>query len=224
MTLATVDDTLVTAGRRKKGTKAAQFGCNRNATFLAVAGYPGCCNAIVIVCVYSARLAAFAAAALTTHRRLGVKSTQEQSAAAKVAMAGRGSVIAAGAAEDVVVLTLDGHGMVCDCNRACEDLFKYHRSELVWRHVSMLLPQLAELALMQNGQPNPHLRFLCRIGRHFLAVTQDGERFASEVFLNVLDGTGRGRLSLIVRPAEETAGASGLCATLRQGKSKGKLR
>jgi hypothetical protein len=105
----------------------------------------------------------------------------------------------------MAALTLDERGMIRDCSCAAEELFKYRRSELAWRHVSMLLPQLAELDLIQNGQANPRLRFLCRIGCPFQAVTHDGEHFASELFLNVLDNTEHGRLSLIVRPAEEAA-------------------
>lgn len=100
------------------------------------------------------------------------------------------------------VLTLDDTGMIRDCNRAGEALFKYRRSELVWRHVSILLPQLADMKLMQDGQPNPRLRFLCRVGRRFQAVTHDMEHFASELFFNVLEKAGRKQLLLIVRPAE----------------------
>jgi PAS domain-containing protein len=107
--------------------------------------------------------------------------------------------------DDLAALTLDERGVILDCSHGAEALFKYRRSELVWRHVSMLLPQLAELDLMPNGQPNPRLRFLCRIGRHVQAMTRDGDRFASDLFFNVLDGTAHGRLSLIVRPAEDTA-------------------
>jgi PAS domain S-box-containing protein len=109
------------------------------------------------------------------------------------------------AGEDLAVLTLDDRGMISDCNRACEALFRYRRSELVWRHVSMLIPQLAELDLMQSGQPNPRLRFLNRIGRNFQAVTQDGSIFASELFLNLIHNNGHYRLSLIVRRVEEAA-------------------
>ncbi len=142
-------------------------------------------------------------------------ANQAPSAAASAATAVRRSVITAGAEEDVAALALDDCGMVCDCNRAGEALFKYRRSELVWRHVSILLPQLAEMELMKNGQPNQHLRYLCRIGRHFQAVTQDGERFVSELFLNLLDNMEHGRLSLIVRPAEEAAGER-LCFNVDQ--------
>jgi PAS domain S-box-containing protein len=119
---------------------------------------------------------------------------------------GRSAANAARAVKDVAALTLDDRGMVCDCNRAGEALFRYSRSELVWRHVSMVLPQLAGLEMMANGEPNPRLRFLCRIGRQFQAVTHDGRRFASELFLSLLDSKGHGRLSLIVRPIEDVVG------------------
>jgi hypothetical protein len=115
------------------------------------------------------------------------------------------SVGTADTGEDTAALTVDERGMVCDCNHAGELLFKYRRGELVWRHFSMLLPQLADVDLMPNGQPNPRLRYLCRIGCQLQAVNRDGERFACDLFLNAIDGTGHGRLRLIVRPAGDHA-------------------
>ncbi|MDD5296417.1 MAG: hypothetical protein PHU46_05835 [Rhodocyclaceae bacterium] len=103
---------------------------------------------------------------------------------------------------DVAALTLDDSGMIWHCNRAGEALFKYRRPQLVWRHVSLLLPQFSDLELTLNGQPNPRLRFLCHIGHQFRAVTHNGERFAAELFLNLLDSNARAHLSLIVRPVE----------------------
>ncbi len=117
--------------------------------------------------------------------------------------------VAAAVGDEVALLTLDDRGMICDCNGAGEALFRYRRSELVWRHVSMLLPQFEEMASMENGQPNSLLSYLCHIGLQFHAVTQDGRNFASELFLNCLDSAGHGRLSLIVRPAAEAPGDGG---------------
>jgi hypothetical protein len=91
--------------------------------------------------------------------------------------------------------------MIRDCNSSCEALLGYRRRELAWRHVSMLLPKLAQVDLIQNGEPNPHLRFLCRIGQRFQVVPRDREQFAGDLFLNRLDG--RDRLSLIIRPADD---------------------
>lgn len=115
---------------------------------------------------------------------------------------GRGAGVAS-AGDDVAALTLDGRGMIRYCNRAGESLFKYRRSELAWRHVSTLLPELADVELLQDGEINSRLRFLYHIGRPFQALTQEGERFDGELFISVLDNTGGGRLSLIVRPATE---------------------
>jgi len=122
------------------------------------------------------------------------------------ATADRRAVVAAGAGEGTAALTLDGRGMICDCDRAGEMLFGYRRSDVVWHHVSMLLPQLTESGLMLNGQVEPHLRFLSRIGRPFVAVTRNGANFACELFFNILDGTSHGRVSLIVRQVGEFGG------------------
>jgi len=136
-------------------------------------------------------------------------TTRERDTKATAGARAASNRIEAGTVQDVAALILNDRGMICDCNRDSEMLFKYRRSELVWRHVSMLLPQLAKVEMLENGQPNPHLRFLCRIGRYFESVACGGEHFASALFLNLLDSTGHGRLSLIVRPAE--AAASDCC-------------
>ncbi|MCX7175227.1 MAG: hypothetical protein NT159_15165 [Proteobacteria bacterium] len=111
-----------------------------------------------------------------------------------------------GAEGEMAALTLNGRGLVRDCSRASEALFKYRRGDLVWRHVSLLLPQLAVLELVQNGEINPRLRFLCRIGHAFQAVTQDGKQFPSELFFNRINSPADESLTLIVRPASEEGG------------------
>jgi PAS domain-containing protein len=125
------------------------------------------------------------------------------SPALRAAPALRPGLVADDSRRDVPALTLDRYGMIRDCNLAGETLFKYSREEILGRHVSVLLPQLISLPPMHNGQPNAHLRFLCRIGRRFQAVDRDGAHFASELFLNLLDDKGYGRLSLLVRPSAE---------------------
>lgn len=105
--------------------------------------------------------------------------------------------------EKIAAITLDEFGMIFDCNRNSEMLFKYRRSQLVLQHVSMLLPQLTELELVQCGQPNARLRFLSRTGHHFQAITKDGERFACKLYFNLLGRTEEHfRMSLVVRPAD----------------------
>lgn len=124
------------------------------------------------------------------------------------ASAAAGGDLRHGPGEDLATLTLDDLGVICHCNLAGEVLFKYRLGDLVQHHVSLLLPQLAGLDMMQKGEPNSHLRFLSHIGCHFQAVTKDGERFASQIYLNILDHNGHNRLSLIVRPDGETARAT----------------
>lgn len=99
-------------------------------------------------------------------------------------------------------LMLDERGIVCDWDSACEMLFGHRRSEMVSRHVSMLLPQLADTELLKDGRPNSKLRFLCRIGVRFQALSRSGERFPCDLFLNSLGNPGSPPLRLIVRRAE----------------------
>jgi len=132
-----------------------------------------------------------------------------QAIAANTAGVGPRNAIAIDCGDAVAALVVNGRGTILDCDPSGEALFGYRRNELVGQHVSMLLPQLAEVDLLQNGQINPYLRFLCRIGRNFTAVTEGGEHFVSELFLNLPGSIDPPRLSLIVRPAETFAGAAG---------------
>lgn len=106
------------------------------------------------------------------------------------------------AESDPPALTVDERGMICDCNRAIESLFGYRRSEVVWRHISMLLPQMEDVELMPQGRVNPRLQFLCRIGKPFAALDRSGERFDSNLFFNDLGNAGAPRLRVIVRAAD----------------------
>ncbi len=105
-----------------------------------------------------------------------------------------------GLANSSAVLTLDGRGQIHDCNASGEALFECDRDDLVSRHIATLVPALANTDLIVDGQPNPSLRFYCRIGYQFEAVRRNGERFVSELSLNLIDRRGDGRLTLIVRP------------------------
>lgn len=105
-------------------------------------------------------------------------------------------------AEDAAALTIDERGVIRDCDYGVEALFGYRRSEVVWRHVSMLLPQLADVELVQAGEPNSNLRFLCHIGSHFQALHRDGDQLACDIFLNDLRNPGMRNLRMIVRRVE----------------------
>lgn len=129
-------------------------------------------------------------------------TNQVHSVATGPSQAAVSASIPAATDDDLALLTLDDEGILCDCSSEGEALFKYCRDELIGRHISLLLPELLELELMQDGQINPHLRVRCRFGCHFVAVTRDGEHFPSDLFLTDLGRSGRNRVSVIVRRGE----------------------
>lgn len=105
--------------------------------------------------------------------------------------------------ETLVILTLNSQGIIRGCNRAGERLFGWAPGKLVWQHISTLLPQLADIALMRNGEVNPRLKFLTHIGCVFELVRWDGARLAGRIFINNLESSGHDLLRMIIRPAED---------------------
>lgn len=110
---------------------------------------------------------------------------------------------------ELVELTLNENGMIRDCSRACGRLFGCVPSELMWRHISVLLPQLADIPLMLGEQINPRLRFLSHIGRQFEAVGMSGVRFVSEIFFTDIENLGRHYLHLVICPVGNATAAPG---------------
>jgi PAS domain-containing protein len=98
------------------------------------------------------------------------------------------------------ILTLDVRGMIRECNPAAEQLFKYPHHALVWRSITQLIPGLTGVTLLDGDALNSRLRFLCRIGHQFQAISSEGDAFACELFLNLLDGDAHGKLAIIVCP------------------------
>lgn len=88
---------------------------------------------------------------------------------------------------DLAKFTLDDLGIIRECSSACEQIFGYMKEALVGGHISMLLPQLANTDLVQDGRINSRLAFLCRCAFAFQARCRDGQSFAGELFINRLD-------------------------------------
>jgi PAS domain S-box-containing protein len=101
-------------------------------------------------------------------------------------------------------LTLDERGMICDCSNAGEKLFGYSRKNLVWQHVSKLLPELSEIQLLKNGHLNPQLGFLCHCGHHFRATNRLGNVFLSELHFVLLNVAEKYTIRMIVQPSGST--------------------
>jgi len=100
---------------------------------------------------------------------------------------------------DLAMLTLDDLGMIRDSSRACEQVFGYLPEELAGRHVSMLLPQLTDTDLVQEGRINSRLAHLCHCAVAFQARRRDDRCFASELFINLL---GSHNVVVLVRSLE----------------------
>ncbi len=77
--------------------------------------------------------------------------------------------------------------------------------DLFSQHISKLLPQLSGIALVQEGQINPRLAYLCRCGHLFSVESQHGDIFPSELSLVNLEYAGSRFLRLFVLPALKEA-------------------
>jgi len=97
-------------------------------------------------------------------------------------------------------LTLDERGMICDCSKAGETLFGYHRKDMVWQHVSKLLPELSKFQLVKNGQLNSQLGFLSRCGQPFLVINQLGNICVNNLHFVLLNYSGKCAIRVILQP------------------------
>jgi len=99
------------------------------------------------------------------------------------------------------ILTLDEDGFIREGSPEVETLFGYRSSEVIGRHVSCLLPELARIPLLRAGAVNPRLAFLCHCGKRFVAARREGWAFFAELFVNKVEGRGQGPLRIMVREA-----------------------
>lgn len=113
------------------------------------------------------------------------------------------SGIAGRSPTDLVVLAINDLGLIRDCSEACEQVFGYLPAELAGRHVSTLLPQLADTELVQDGRINARVAYLCHCGVAFQARHRDGLHFAIELFINRLD---HHNVAVLVRSLPPPAG------------------
>ena len=97
-------------------------------------------------------------------------------------------------------LSLDERGMILDCSKSFRTLFGFRRSDLVWQHVSTLFPQFAGVELVQAGQVNSLLSYLCRCGKFYQAKNRQGDMFSINLSFVRIEYKGKGILRLIVHP------------------------
>jgi hypothetical protein len=111
----------------------------------------------------------------------------------------------AGTSYGKMELVLNELGMICDWNSQFRSWLGYRRSDLVFRHISVLLPKLANIKLMCGKQINPRLRFLFRVGYQFQLVSFAGRQVEGTLFINDMENRGRHYLRTIIFPISEWA-------------------
>jgi PAS domain S-box-containing protein len=84
------------------------------------------------------------------------------------------------------MLALNDMGIIQHCSQTCEQVFGYRQVELEGRHVSTLLPELANTELVLEDRINSRLAFFCHCAIPFQARRRDGNMFTSELFINRL--------------------------------------
>ncbi|MCH9639853.1 MAG: hypothetical protein K0U40_10210 [Betaproteobacteria bacterium] len=99
-------------------------------------------------------------------------------------------------------LTLYDNGMIRDGNQEVTALFGYSANQLTGQHIIRLLPQLAEIKLIQDKRANSYLRFLSRMGRHFEAVRMNDTNFTCTLFFNDVTYLGRHFIRVIICPVK----------------------
>jgi len=107
-------------------------------------------------------------------------------------------LLVADRALEPAALALDEQGLILDCSPFTEHLFGYGRHDLLGRHVSTLLPELAGRPLVQGEYVEPQLAYLTRY-RVFTGQRREGVGFACELFFNRLGNPGAAPLLLLVR-------------------------
>ncbi len=112
---------------------------------------------------------------------------------------GQAAVRAAGAWREPPALTLDERGVILDCSERGEEFFGYTRAELACQHVSKVLPQLSGLALLEDGEPNAYITYLCHIGHAFEVTPRGGIAFLCGLSLVRLSDAGHTFLRLIAQ-------------------------
>jgi PAS domain-containing protein len=110
--------------------------------------------------------------------------------------------------ENRLVLTLHYNGMITECNKAGGKMLGCLPSELIWQHVSRLLPQLKNVALMEGPNLNPYLHFLSRVGYKFEVISLRGARFIARVFFCEIGDMEHRFLRIIICPLSQERMAS----------------
>ncbi|PTN10831.1 hypothetical protein [Nitrosomonas aestuarii] len=103
------------------------------------------------------------------------------------------------------VLLLSGNGTILDTNEEGSRLLGYNSKHSVQCHISSLVPKLAEIDLLEEGNErvNPYLRYLSRIGHNFKIFATNGEQFTGELYFNDLKKIDQHLILVLIRPVHK---------------------
>jgi len=102
--------------------------------------------------------------------------------------------------QEMATLILFADGVIRNCNEEAVKLLDYLPSELTGQHISKVLPQLAEIQLVQMQRVNPYLRDLSRKGHQFKIVNKEGIHFSGELLFRDMESPGLYHLRVIIYP------------------------
>lgn len=93
-------------------------------------------------------------------------------------------------------------GCILDSDDNAHKFFGYRQRELKGRHISSLIPSLAETSLVEGNRINPRLAYRSRCAVPFQIVDHDGHRSLCDLFINRVRLASGPALSLICVPLQ----------------------
>lgn len=115
-------------------------------------------------------------------------------------LAGRAISGTAHDSERQAALLVDGRGLIQACGGNCKSVLGYRRGELLFRHISTLVPQFAAVPLFVNGQLNALVGFLGHCDLPFVIRHRDGHTFSSRLSFMQPHHIGPSRIRVLIAP------------------------
>lgn len=104
----------------------------------------------------------------------------------------------------LAILVLSDNARIHHCNSRSARMLGWQTNCLTGQHVAVVLPELAEIALMSKEQANPQLRLWARTGHRFDGFGQYGNPFKCEIFFNHKEHLGHHYMQLIIHTIEKS--------------------
>lgn len=103
----------------------------------------------------------------------------------------------------MAILILNDNGRIHYCNSRSSLLLGWQAGCLVGQNVSVVLPELTEISLINNEYINPQLRFWAHIGHRFEMFGQYGDLYKCQINFNHNEHHGRHYIQLIIHTIEK---------------------